>query len=97
MRQPVQIRSARMSHPTKTFYILGCRGENGADIIRSDPLRSESVRCEDMVRIFRYPARCGCGCEFYHANADADMVSAISDGYRLSDILIGLSDVLFSG
>jgi hypothetical protein len=76
---------------------LGCRGENGADIIRSDPLRSESVRCEDMVRIFGYPARCGCGCEFYHADADADMVSTISDGYGLSDILTGLSDVLFSG
>lgn len=61
--------------------------------ILSDPIRSKSVRSEDMVRVFRYPAGCGCGCGFYHVN----VVSTISDGYGLSDILIGLSDALFGG
>jgi hypothetical protein len=65
--------------------------------ILSDPIRSESVRCEDMVRVVRYPAGCGCGCEFCHADADADVVSMISDGFGLSDFLIGLSDIVFGG
>jgi hypothetical protein len=56
------------------------------DRIISDPIRSESVRNEDMVGVFRNPA-----------DADADMVFLKSDGCGLSDFSIGLSDRTFAG
>ena len=58
------------------------------DRIISDPIRSESVRNEDMVGVFRNPA---------DMDADADMVFLKSDGCGLSDFSIGLSDRTFAG
>ncbi len=58
-------------------WMMGVKTER----ILSDPIRSESDRSKDTVRVFRYPS-----------DTDADVVSSISDGCGLSDFLIGLSD-----